>query len=39
VKGSEFVQQVNHIPPVRRASASILVGGDHVAGVGMPSMS
>jgi len=39
VKGSEFVQQGNHIPRVRRVVASILLGSALVAGVGVPSVT
>ena len=37
MKGSQIVQQVNHIPRARRAIASILVGGALVAGAAMPA--
>ena len=39
MKRSEFVQQVNHIPRVRRAIASILVGSALVAGIGVPAIT
>ena len=39
MKGSEFVQQANHIPRARRVLASILVGTALMAGIGVPAIT
>lgn len=39
MKGSQFVQQANHMPRARRVLASILAGTALMAGVGVPAIT